>query len=1109
MADSSQPPPASAARNHASTMSHVEGRSANSRGQGYSDANPIPTVQRYVAERARNHKDDSANDLSSGELEKHKEDQVAREEAEAGEDKDEVMKRMKPAQGKPTDQVKNKQGERTVKDPVTGLPVTIKDAELEDYPGAEHLNSLNPAPAVSAVHHTRIGPSPAHPTNISLQPFPPATPPSLGPILLSLHRLALFSVASTAIIWVLVAFRSGWFGFFFMSSILGAVGFGGATLAWGAARKLEKEVEAVRLQMHKDRGEKFSPPMPESVEWLNALVGTVWGLVNPDLFLPMADMVEDIMQQSLPSMVAAVRISDLGQGVNPFRILSMRGLPDHPTDKKYPREEWIDQGKPPPADAGAPGTGPAPDLDQSGDYVNLEVAFAYAAQPGQSNELRSKNIHLLIEFFLGAFDWLEIPIPLWVQIESLVGTVRLRLQFIPEAPFVRNVTFTFMGVPAVEVSVVPMIKALPNILDLPLISTFVKMAIAAGTAEFVAPKSMTLNLQEMLSGAAIGDTRAVGVFIITIHYGEDLSAQDSNGSSDPYIVLAYAKFGKPLYSTRIIMGDLNPVFEETCALLLTADEVKSEESLSLMLWDSDKRTSDDLIGRVKVPVVELMAEPNVMHTRTDSLMGFEDANAMQGKLHWSIGFYEKAPLVKELELPEEHPTTTPSKTMPEMEMRPGDKAPNPAARDGPPPPPDASRTRPDPKWKSGVLSVIVHQINNLEKRDLKGTTAKDREGQAGQDTDQANEQASNLPSSYFELIINDDVCFKSRVSQYSSMPFFEAGTEKFVRDWEKTVVRIVVRDSALREKDPILGIVNIPLAHLFREASEVTRMFAIEEGIGFGRVNVSLLFKPVKTELPPNLLGWETGTVEILAPIKIEVDAAHIELIEDMKKLTISTTDSTEVLPTKEATIEGGQATWEVDSMRLPVYSRFQSVLTLEIQGKSIMGLVGTETKALAVLWLQELIDDEERDIRIPLLIGKDLKQLRQNYLCDFTKKTHDYEIVGWLTTRIKLDSGLDEDHEIHSATQARRHAFETFDHIEGEALTAEKNSHAMDDGVIDKKEAKAIKVADARQQENRQRGVAGFKPYRTAKWMKEGLKARLTPSKSSNKREPMVQSEA
>lgn len=43
-----------------------------------------------------------------------------------------------------------------------------------------------------------------------------------------------------------------------------------------------------------------------------------------------------------------------------------------------------------------------------------------------------------------ADDWLHIPIPLWVQIESIVGTVRLRLQFISEAPFVRNVTFTFV-----------------------------------------------------------------------------------------------------------------------------------------------------------------------------------------------------------------------------------------------------------------------------------------------------------------------------------------------------------------------------------------------------------------------------------------------------------------------------------------------------------------------------------------------------------------------------------------------------------------------------------------------------------------------------------------
>ncbi len=110
-----------------------------------------------------------------------------------------------------------------------------------------------------------------------------------------------------------------------------------------------------------------------------------------------------------------------------------------------------------------------------------------------------------------------------------------------------------------------MSKHLPNILDLPFVSYFVKMAIAAGTSTLCAPQSMTLNMQEMLGGAVVGgeqtiispesiqlpltwwltidesDTRAIGVFVITIHYAEELSAQDSNGKSDPYLVLAYAK----------------------------------------------------------------------------------------------------------------------------------------------------------------------------------------------------------------------------------------------------------------------------------------------------------------------------------------------------------------------------------------------------------------------------------------------------------------------------------------------------------------------------------------------------------------------------------------
>lgn len=158
----------------------------------------------------------------------------------------------------------------------------------------------------------------------------------------------------------------------------------------------------------------------------------------------------------------------------------------------------------------------------------------------------------------------------------------------------------------------------------------------------------------MLAGDGIKkDTDALGVICLTIHHAEGLSAQDRSGSSDPYIVAAFAKFGKPLYSTRIIFQDLNPIFEETCFLLVSQDEVNSDEDLSLQLWDSDKRTADDLIGRINVPLKEVMASKNEMRTRTDHLQGFQDADDMPGKLVWSVGSVDNAKTVTLI-----HPATS-------------------------------------------------------------------------------------------------------------------------------------------------------------------------------------------------------------------------------------------------------------------------------------------------------------------------------------------------------------------------------------------------------------------------------------------------------------------
>ena len=59
---------------------------------------------------------------------------------------------------------------------------------------------------------------------------------------------------------------------------------------------------------------------------------------------------------------------------------------------------------------------------------------------------------------------------------------------------------------------------------------------------------------------------------------------------------------KPQYSTRVIMSDLNPVFEECTALLVDANAPKVRERVSLQVRDSDRFTGDDTLGQVEIDV---------------------------------------------------------------------------------------------------------------------------------------------------------------------------------------------------------------------------------------------------------------------------------------------------------------------------------------------------------------------------------------------------------------------------------------------------------------------------------------------------------------------------
>lgn len=118
-------------------------------------------------------------------------------------------------------------------------------------------------------------------SNVLYHPFPPPRPASLDTLLSKLRFLQLGAAGGLFVIWLTVAFGSGFYKLVWRSVICSAVGFALMTGISLVERGIEKEVERVRQDMHRQRGESYSPPFPESVEWLNGLVKLIWGLIDP------------------------------------------------------------------------------------------------------------------------------------------------------------------------------------------------------------------------------------------------------------------------------------------------------------------------------------------------------------------------------------------------------------------------------------------------------------------------------------------------------------------------------------------------------------------------------------------------------------------------------------------------------------------------------------------------------------------------------------------------------------------------------------------------------------------------------------------------------------
>ncbi|KAK6543529.1 hypothetical protein TWF694_000275 [Orbilia ellipsospora] len=756
--------------------------------------------------------------------------------------------------------------------------------------------------------------------------------------------------------------------------------------------------------------------IPETTEWLNEIIGTVWQLINPEMFQPAADTLEDIMQASVPpSIIENVKVSGISQGSNPIRILSMRSLPDATSTEKNPLN--ADQSD---AETRKKRKQREQEDDPDSKYYNLEASFAYHALKATGVASKAQNIHLEIAFYLGVRGLFGVPLPIFAELSGIVGTVRLRFQMTPNPPFIKNLSMTFMGLPKISVSVVPMTQRGINVLNLPLISNFVNYAVGAALDEYVAPKSLSLDVGKMLEGAAVQqETEAIGVIYVKIHDATGIPAMDRGGGSDTYITLAFSQFGKPVYCTRVILKDRNPSWEEDTCILLHNQQITAGEKLSVQLWDSDRIGKDDMVGRIEFDLHDIIANEGVMQTRSDTLVGEKDGKEVPGKLNWEVGFFKRTEFKKSMKTTGED-IRVPRELRHKQEFH--EEIAVPTAEDDK----LALNVPPDPNYPTGIVSITIHEIQHLEFERSKGTFGKIRPYSPAQVVgENKDEEGSHLPNAYCTIMVNDVLSFKTRTKVSSSNPMFSAAVERYVRDWRNTVITVAARDSRHREHDPLLGVCAIKLSEALQTSSTVTRLYALDGGIGYGMVSLTILFRSVGLQVPRNLLGWDIGSIEIMDDLMTAIGPGAQELLNS--RIVMTSDCDTKKVPRRLAVNDNGVG-WNLNGLtiRLPVRQRYGSALRLEFYSR-----MSRKPIAYAVYWLNEIVDNQTTKLSLPVWKTKNVNALTQNYISgnDITVRENiDAEQIATFNVTLRFKDGLDESHRSYMDSNDDRETFDAFE---------------------------------------------------------------------------------
>ncbi|KAE9403535.1 hypothetical protein BT96DRAFT_990199 [Gymnopus androsaceus JB14] len=482
---------------------------------------------------------------------------------------------------------------------------------------------------------------------------------------------------------------------------------------------------------------------------------------------------------------------------------------------------------------------------EAGDFFHFEASMAYRAR-SQSSSLKGHSAKLHIMMLMQFWLTSGVVLPVWVDVTGILSTTRVRIHLTPKPPFLSVMTLTILGQPKVLVTTMLLAKNFLNVMDVPGLSGWLHKSIDAAISEYVAPRSLTMDLKTLLMGREKMDTEAHGIVWITIKCAEGFNNGDGievwkiedGRKGDVYVTACWGKWGKPLWSTRITQNEGHPAWVESTTLLVAPAELNAQERLQLQLWDSNRFTADDNLGTIEIAFAPMT---HLAHKEDENVKELKKniEEEAQAKLR-------EAEMRKQGERKKEdlHERTE--------EI--------------------VSGTPPSADWPVGILSVYIEQINGVEV---------DNPRKSGSETTEDNvedEEGDDLPSPYCTIVINH--------AKYN------AGTEQFIKNWSTSIVMIAIRDSRLHEVNPLISVVVLPLRQLFtnRGRSQVTDSFPLVGGMGYGRLKCSVMFRSVQLQpspedihIPWEMLGWDVGTLKL----NVETIRTSGDLPDDLKSARI------------------------------------------------------------------------------------------------------------------------------------------------------------------------------------------------------------------------------